>query len=121
MDLVEQLSIFLGCPKDKLYVELSNRENYEKISALLKNVKIKTNHLRKDKKIIYKGLTFMGAKDIFIFDNILTVYQYYYIKHDIQLTYPELPCMISVDDIFYPLEALNMYEDNDFSSLLGKG
>ncbi|CAK5127117.1 unnamed protein product [Meloidogyne enterolobii] len=78
---------------------------------------IVTNHLRHIQFEVYPSkLTKMGADRVFALRGYLrvTIRQYFYVRHHIDLVYPQLPLVCVVGgrqhQYFYPLECLDVVE-----------
>uniref|UniRef100_A0A914NJR4 PAZ domain-containing protein n=1 Tax=Meloidogyne incognita TaxID=6306 RepID=A0A914NJR4_MELIC len=76
-----------------------------------------TNHLKHQQMEIYPSkLTKMGADQIFALRGYLrvTIRQYFYVRHRIDLAYPQLPLICVAGgrrhQYFYPIECIDVLE-----------
>lgn len=85
----------------------------EKILRVLENFTITTTHLKTNVDLTISQFTLRGADRIF-FKPGLTVEQYFKDEHNIQLSFPDIPCLKSTQPTVadWPLEVLKVTKKN---------
>lgn len=116
-NLVEQLCELNKCTPTLLHQYI--RQNYEKNLKYIKSGILKTNHLKKNNVITPDFITNRPSARLFSHRGYkhITVDQYYFIKHKLDLKYPNLPCIAIIGGgthkTYYPLEVLEFFDVDD--------
>ena len=105
--LIALLCFHLDCTPNEL------DEYLEEIEIKMRNCPVRTLHLKhKQKRFLGGGITLQGANTLKAFrgKHGVTVAQYYFARHKVDLKYPSLPCVVELGgnghESYFPLEVL---------------
>jgi hypothetical protein len=111
--LLDQLCMLLGCPRE--FLELTIPHNRHRVYRFLKNSDLYTNF----KGMRNHDVRFDGFSELPVSKEPacggylgINVQQYYFLKHNQLLFYPDLPCVVMLNEKngaieLYPMELLD--------------
>lgn len=111
--LIKRLCEFNSCNPEDLIIHLffCHKEN----ESFIKKLNLRTNHLKQNISVNASKLSCRGSNKTMAFRGFLniTVQQYYYAKHKINLRYPYIPT-VEVNGggdhkSYFPIECLSIY------------
>jgi hypothetical protein len=116
--LIRQLCEYNNCNEEELAFKLHNF--WHKNRNYVQQLKLQTIHLNPEERnfpIEAQFITRRNARTLLAIkgEMAITVYKYYYIRHQIRLKYPNLPCIAvaggGVHLSYFPLELLGVVKE----------